>query len=117
MWHILQKVGAREDAVRTGSKLADLHTDYVRENNSIALYEKVKSEYDSFISDMKKEPADVIIGSAYEIVKKDDITLYCQEFTPDLTEKQQEHTAPKAEKLPVPEQQQEQAVKPKHKSR
>lgn len=151
----------------TGSKLADLHTDYVRENNSIVLYEKVKSEYDSFISDMKKEPADVIIGSAYEIVKKDDITLYCQEYTPDLTEKQysalmssqntlhevyeqwcnngelhslddigialketadriqisidrekqMERTVSKAEKLPVPEQKQEQAVKPKHKSR
>lgn len=151
----------------TGSKLADLHTDYVRENSSIALYEKVQKEYTSFISDIKKEPVDVIIQSAYEIVKKDDITLYCQEYTPDLTkkqysalmssqntlyevyeqwcnnselhslddigialeetadriqisidrEKQQERTVPKAEKLPVPEQKQEQAVKPKHKSR
>lgn len=72
----------------TGSKLADLHTDYVRENNSIALYDKVKSEYDSFIDNMKKEPAENIIGSAYEIVKKEDITLYCQEYTPELTDKQ-----------------------------
>jgi hypothetical protein len=72
----------------TGSKLADLHTDYVRENNSIALYDKVKSEYDSFIDNMKKEPAKNIIGSAYEIVKKEDITLYCQEYTPELTDKQ-----------------------------
>lgn len=151
----------------TGSKLADLHTDYVRENSSIALYEKVQKEYDSFISDIKKEPVDVIIQSAYEIVKKDDITLYCQEYTPDLTEKQysalmssqntlhevyeqwcnnselhsldhigvaleetadriqisidrekqQECTVQMAEKEPVPEQKQEQAIKPKHKSR
>ena len=72
----------------TGKKLAELHDDYTRENNSLALYEKVKVEYDRFISDMRSSPADVIIQSAYEIVKKDDITLYCQEYTPDLTEKQ-----------------------------
>ena len=54
----------------TGSKLADLHTDYVRENNSIALYDKVKSEYDSFIDNMKKEPAENIIGSALRDCEK-----------------------------------------------
>lgn len=150
----------------TGSKLADLHDNYVKENLSIALYDKVKSEYDSFISEMKSAPADVIIQSAYEIVSKDNITLYCQEYTPDLTEKQyaalmssqntlhevyeqwcnngelhnledigislgetadrmqysidrqkqQEKSAPKIEPV-VPEKKQEQAVKPKHKSR
>ena len=150
----------------TGRKLAELHDDYIRENNSLALFEKVKKEYDGFISEMKNSPADVIIQSAYEIVKKDDITLYCQEYTPDLTTKQyaalmssnntldevyeqwcqngelhglddisvaleetadriqvsldrqrkQELEAPKTES-PVTEQKQEQAVKPKHKSR
>ena len=69
----------------TGKKLAELHDDYTRENNSLALYEKVKVEYDRFIFDMRSSPADVIIQSAYEIVSKDNITVYCQEYTPDLT--------------------------------
>lgn len=72
----------------TGSRLAELHDDYVRENKSCELFDKVKAEYDCFIADMKSSPADVIIGSAYEIVSKDNITMYCEEYTPDLTEKQ-----------------------------
>lgn len=72
----------------TGDKLADLHTGYVRENNSIALFEKVSAEYEKFISDMQKEPVGVAIECAYEIVKKDDFTLYCGEHSPDLTDKQ-----------------------------
>ena len=72
----------------TGDKLHSLHAGYVKENNSIALYEKVNDEHEKFISDIKKEPVDVIIGSAYEIVKKEDIMLFCQEYTPDLSEKQ-----------------------------
>lgn len=34
--------------------------------------------------------ADVIVESAYEIVTKDEITNYCQEYTPRLTEQQYE---------------------------
>ena len=37
---------------------------------------------------MKKEPADVIIESAYEIVSKDNINMYCQEYNINLSEKQ-----------------------------
>ena len=48
----------------------------------------MRAEFDGFISEMKSAPADVIIQSAYEIVSKDNITLYCQEYTPDLTKKQ-----------------------------
>ncbi len=72
----------------TGEKLSELRDDYVREKCSIALYEKVKAEYDCFIGDIKKELADVIVASAYEIVSKDNITMYCQEYTPELTERQ-----------------------------
>lgn len=74
----------------TGDKLSELRYDYIAENYSVALYDKIKAEYDSFITDIKKEPADVIVESAYEIVIKDEITNYCQEYTPSLTEQQYE---------------------------
>lgn len=74
----------------TGDKLSELRSDYIAENYSVALYDKVKAEYDSFIADIKKELADVIVESAYEIVTKDEITNYCQEYTPRLTEQQYE---------------------------
>lgn len=74
----------------TGEKLSELRFDYITENYSVALYEKVKAEYDSFIADIKKESSDVIVESAYEIVIKDEITNYCQEHTPKLTEQQYE---------------------------
>lgn len=74
----------------TGEKLSELRFDYITENYSVALYEKVKAEYDSFIADIKKESSDVIVESAYEIVIKDKITNYCQEHTPKLTEQQYE---------------------------
>lgn len=74
----------------TGEKLSELRFDYITENYSVALYDKVKAEYDSFITDIKKESADVIVESAYEIVTKDEITNYCQEYTPRLTEQQYE---------------------------
>lgn len=74
----------------TGEKLSELRFDYITGNYSVALYDKVKAEYDSFIADIKKEPADVIVESAYEIVTKDEITNYCQEYMPKLTEQQYE---------------------------
>lgn len=74
----------------TGEKLSELRFDYITENYSVALYDKVKAEYDSFIADIKKESADVIVESAYEIVIKDEITNYCQEYTPRLTEQHYE---------------------------
>ena len=74
----------------TGDKLSELRSDYISENYSVALYDKVKAEYDGFITGIKKEPADVIVESAYEIVIKDEITNYCQEYTPRLTKQQYE---------------------------
>lgn len=54
------------------------------------LYEKVKSEYDSFIADIRDKPADTIIACAYEIVSKGEIATYCQGCAPSLTTQQYE---------------------------
>ncbi len=77
-----------EIAELSGSTLGMLRSRYLQENNCIALSQKVSDEYNKFIADMKKEPADVIIESAYEIVSKDNINMYCQEYNIDLSEKQ-----------------------------
>ena len=53
-----------------------------------ALYEKVQAEYDDFIAEMKCKSADEIIESAYQIVIKDEITVFCRECFPKLTDKQ-----------------------------
>ena len=52
------------------------------------LYDKVNAEYNLFISNLKKEPADVLIQSAAEIVDKDKIRLYLEENTPELSDEQ-----------------------------
>ena len=52
------------------------------------LYEKVQAEYDDFIAEMKGKSADEIIESAYQIVIKDEITVFCRECFPKLTDKQ-----------------------------
>ncbi len=52
------------------------------------LYEKVNGEYNAFISDIKKESPDVLIQSAAEIVDKDRIRLYLEEYVPELTDEQ-----------------------------
>lgn len=72
----------------TGADFAKLRQGYERENLAVALYDKVKSEYDKFISDMRKEPVGVVIESAYEIVWKDNITQYLENEIVDLSEKQ-----------------------------
>ena len=53
-----------------------------------ALYEKIKSEYSQFISELKAKPANDIILSAYEIVTKNEIMMYCENENPDLTDEQ-----------------------------
>lgn len=141
-----------------------MYNDFVLERNSLALYNRLNSEFKAFIEDVKHEPPDKIIASAYQIVTKEEIVNYCQENTPYLTPGQysalmsprntlddifeqwcsngelsgredielalhetayriqisldrevKEQSIPKAE--PVIEQKQEQAIKPKHKSR
>ena len=52
------------------------------------LYEKVQAEHDDFIAEMKGKSADEIIESAYQIVIKDEITVFCRECFPKLTDKQ-----------------------------
>ena len=52
------------------------------------LYEKVQAEYDDFIAEMKGKPADKIIGSAYQIVIKDEITVFCRDCSLKLTDGQ-----------------------------
>lgn len=69
----------------TGTDFAELRKGFDRENMSEVLYNKVKAEYDKFISDMQKEPVGVVIESAYEIVWKDNITQYLENNTPDLS--------------------------------
>ena len=53
-----------------------------------ALYENVQAEYDDFIAEIKGKSANEIIEVAYQIVIKDEITVFCRECSPKLTEKQ-----------------------------
>ena len=52
------------------------------------LYEKVQAEHDDFIAEMKCKSADEIIESAYQIVIKDEITVFCRDCSPKLTDRQ-----------------------------
>lgn len=52
------------------------------------LYEKIKFEHSRFISELKTKPANDIILSAYEIVTKNDILMFCENEDPDLTDEQ-----------------------------
>lgn len=69
----------------TGTDFAELRQGFDRENMSEVLYNKIKAEYDKFISDMQKEPVGVVIESAYEIVWKDNIVQYLENKTLDLS--------------------------------
>ncbi len=53
-----------------------------------SLYDKIKSEHQQFITELKTKPANDIILSAYEIVTKNEIMLYCENEDPDLTDEQ-----------------------------
>ncbi|MCM1276902.1 MAG: DUF3848 domain-containing protein [Lachnospiraceae bacterium] len=72
----------------TGADIFALRRGFECEIMSEKLYNKVNAEYLNFISEMKKEPTDVVIGSAYEIVWKDDITHYLENEALDLSPKQ-----------------------------
>lgn len=72
----------------SGDKLSELREDFIQKKFDLQLSEKVKSEYDKFIADIKNKPAEVIIESAYEIVSKENIVMYCEGYSPHLTEKQ-----------------------------
>lgn len=72
----------------SGNELESMYNDFVLERNSMELYNKLNSEFKAFIEDVKHEPPDKIIASAYAIVTKEEITSYCQENTPYLTSHQ-----------------------------
>ncbi|MBP3854325.1 MAG: DUF3848 domain-containing protein [Ruminiclostridium sp.] len=60
----------------------------MKQDYCTALYEKIKSKHSQFIADLKTKPANDIILSAYEIVIKNEIMMYCENENPDLTYKQ-----------------------------
>ena len=60
----------------------------MKQDYCTALYEKIKSEHSQFISELNTKPANDIILSAYEIVIKNDILMYCENENPDLTDEQ-----------------------------
>lgn len=72
----------------SGIEFESMYNDFVLERNSVELYNKLNSEFKAFIEDVKHEPPDKIIASAYAIVTKEEITSYCQENTPYLTQQQ-----------------------------
>jgi len=42
------------------------------------LYEKVQSEYDSFVDELKTKPVEEVIEKAYEKVIKEEMTCICE---------------------------------------
>ena len=85
--YIEMKMIGRKSDISVG-KLSELREEYTRKNRDIQLYNKVQGEYDSFISNLKNMPAEIIIESAYEIVSKENIVMYCEEYPINLTDKQ-----------------------------
>lgn len=72
----------------SGSVFDELCNDFECVKLSDTLYDKVKAEYDKFISDMQKGTTAAAIESAYEIVWKDNITQYLENENPNLSKKQ-----------------------------
>ena len=72
----------------SGGIFDDICADFECVKLSEVLYDKVKSEYDKFISDMQKGTTAAAIESAYEIVWKDNITQYLENENPNLTKNQ-----------------------------
>ena len=72
----------------SGNIFDEICSDFECVKLSDVLYDKVRAEYDKFISDMRKEPVDVVIESAYEIVWKDNITQYLENENLDISQKQ-----------------------------
>ena len=58
------------------------------EDYSNALYHKLKSEHRQFLTELAAKSANDIILSAYEIVTKNEILMFCENETPDLTDEQ-----------------------------
>ena len=69
----------------SGNKIESKYNDFVLECKSVELYNRLNSELKVFIEEVKREPPDKIVASAYEIVTKEEVVNYCQEKTPFLT--------------------------------
>ncbi len=72
----------------TGNILTDLRTNYINENNSLALYNKMQGEYNNFIDEIRSGTIDNAIQNAYQITAKQDIMMYAENETPNLTTSQ-----------------------------
>lgn len=72
----------------SGNIFDEICSDFECVKLSEVLYDKVKAEYDKFISDMQKGTTAAAIESAYEIVWKDNITQYLENENPNLSKNQ-----------------------------
>ena len=66
----------------------DYHENYVERTSEEKLADKVRIEWTAFLDGMRKESADVLIESAYEISTKDNIQTYITEENLNLTDNQ-----------------------------
>jgi hypothetical protein len=76
-WFIRHTAIDRETLTSTG--LSDQYRYFSMERYADKLVEKVAAEHTAFISDMKKRQPEEIIGSAYEIVIKEQIKAFMTE--------------------------------------
>ena len=68
--------------------LSELWLSFRQNQYGVELYGKIQAEYGNFIAQMKTRPPEEIIQSAYEISKKGDILLYCEDCSPSLSTEQ-----------------------------
>lgn len=85
--YIISEMGDNISAL-SGEDFIRLRKDFEIEKLCNELYNKVRAEYDTFITAMQKETTAVAIESAYEIVWKDNIVQYLENKTPDLSANQ-----------------------------
>lgn len=85
--YIIGEMGDNISAL-SGEDFIRLRKDFEIEKLCNELYNKVRAEYDTFITAMQKETTAVAIESAYEIVWKDNIVQYLENENPDISQKQ-----------------------------
>lgn len=82
--YIISEMGDNISSL-SGEDFIRLRKDFEIEKLCNELYNKVRAEYDTFITAMQKETTAVAIESAYEIVWKDNIVQYLENKTSDLS--------------------------------
>lgn len=78
--------GGIDRANINGLQLAKQHKYFSMEKYADKLVDKVVGEHNAFIEDMKNRPPEQIIGSAYEIVIKEQIKMYMTEVSQFIPE-------------------------------